>query len=149
MKWPLIYALNRSELNFLKEEDVSVEDRILPVGINLAILLTQEAEKSREYVSLREEYIWVINVISSIKKDNVNKLALNLIDSDYFVYFTSFDHEKKKYIRLRVGFYPSKEEAELDAKELRVKLDSPEIWVTRAKIDEIAEFVGFFGMFSP
>jgi hypothetical protein len=149
LKWPLIYSLNRSELNFLKEEDVSVEDRILPIGINLAILLPHEAKKSRLYVSLCEEYIWVINVSSSINKNKINKLASNLIESDYFVYFTLFDYEKKKYLRLRVGFYPSKEEAELDARVLRVKLDMPDIWVTRAKKDEIAEFVGFFGTLSP
>ncbi len=148
LKWPFIYILNKSEPGLKKEKDIPVENKILPAGVNLAILLTRETKKYALYDSLCKKFNWVINVSSDVKKDEISRLALNLMDSNYFVYLTEFDHENIKYTRLRVGFYPSREDADSDAGILKDKLNLPGIWVVRAGPEEVYEFVGFYGLLS-
>ena len=139
MKWPILYRLNAAKLEKLGDDDETPEKQIAE-GIKLQISASDEVA---EKIKNRNKEYWVINVQSSPKKERIIPNAIKLIKKGYPVYLTHIKVDNKDWIRLRVGFFKEKEEADTEGKKLIKLMNISDIWVTRAGENEIKEFIGY------
>ena len=121
-------------------KDISFPERDLPKGIKLKILTPDEVEKN-----LRErprEY-WVINVLSSPQKERIIPHVIRLIDNGYPVYITRAKVKGKDWMRLRIGFFSQKKDADKEGKNLMERLNFSDVWTTKTGDMEFGEFGGY------
>jgi hypothetical protein len=139
LKWPIIYSLNMEKLNDI-EKDEDFPDRKLPEGIELKILTPDEVKENLEK---RPKNYWVINLISSPEEERVIPHAVKLIRNGYPAYITSVDIEGKEWMRLRVGFFEQRKDAEAEGKKIMDILNFSDIWTTKVGDIERGEFGGY------
>ena len=75
--------------------------------------------------------LWAVNILSTQEKEKLDDVLSKMKGSPYTVYTYSADVKGKTWLRLRVGFFSSREEAEKVGRELaaRYNLDAP--WIVR------------------
>jgi len=138
LKWPMIYSLNMEKLNDI-EKDENLPARELPDGIKLKILTPDEVKENLEK---RPKNYWVINVISSPKKEILVPHIIKLIMNGYGVYITRTEIDGKDWMRLRVGFFEQRRDAEAEGKKIMGILNFSDIWTTKVGDMERGEFGG-------
>ncbi|MFC1534329.1 SPOR domain-containing protein [Thermodesulfobacteriota bacterium] len=138
LKWPILYRLNKENFDKIANDEKFSEKEI-PEGTRLKIITPDEA---RENLKKREKKIWVINVLSSPKKERIEPSTVSLIRNGYPAYITTVKVKGKDWLRLRVGFFKQKRDADNEGKKIMAMLNLTDIWTT--KVGDI-EFGGFGG----
>jgi len=148
LKWPLLYILNRDELNAKSLEAEKLPDVPLSVGMMLAYVKVQEAEKKKDTLLREGKNWWVVNVISSTNMREIQPLAIKLMNNGHFVYIVEWLYKKKSWKRLRLGFFKDQEEATQKGNEVLKILGLKSFWTVEAPWKEINEYLGFAGCFA-
>jgi hypothetical protein len=139
LKWPIVYRLNMKELDDMAKDE-NFPNTEVPAGIKLKIVSSLQAQ---ENLTKNPKDYWVINVVSSMEEKNIVPHAITLIRNDYSVYITRADIKGKEWMRLRIGFFGQKEEADEVGKKLMEMLGISDIWTTKAGDIERGEFGGY------
>ncbi|MFP4475951.1 MAG: SPOR domain-containing protein [Desulfatibacillaceae bacterium] len=143
LMWPLVYYMNPEEISRHLENRADAPTTPLPVGLNLALLLPEESQQRALYLLDKDPRPWVINVRSVEDWREINGQLLTLIDEGYFAYITLYVTPEKRWKRLRIGFYASKEEAGAEGEKVKKVLGLKDVWITTANKDELLRFRGF------
>jgi len=138
-KWPIVCRLNVDNLGDL-ELGENFPDKELSEGVRLKIITPDEA---RENLKKRANNLWVINIISATIKGDVIPLAIRLIKDGYKVYITKAKVKGNDWMRLRVGFFKNKNEADAEGQTIRTILNFSDSWTTKIGEIEFAEFGGY------
>jgi len=139
LKWPILYRLNMDRLAKLQLVEDFL-DRELPEGLRLKIITPDEA---RENVKGRLNKVWVVNVLSATARVDIIPSTIRLIRNGYPVYITSAKVKGKDWMRLRVGFFKNRTEADTEGKKIMAMLNIVDSWVTRAGKNELEKFGGY------
>jgi hypothetical protein len=139
LKWPILYRLNMDKLGTVLDERDFPEAE-LPEGLRLKIVSVDEKKGNLEK---RLDKVWVINVISNTMHDKINPPAIRLMKNGYPVYITRARIRGKDWLRLRVGFFRSRTEANIEGKKIMAMLNLTDSWVAKADEEEFKEFVGY------
>lgn len=138
-KWPILYRLNTDELGELKLGEI-FPDRELPEGVRLKIISPDEV---RENLKTRAHNVWAVNVVSATTNTKIIPPAIRLINNGYPAYITRAKVKGKDWIRLRVGFFKSRTEADTEGKKIMAMLKIADSWVTKTGKKELEEFGGY------
>jgi hypothetical protein len=136
LKWPILYRLNADMLGALNLQDDF--DTKVPAGFKLKTLPSDDQKAVQSLDSP-----WIVNVLSSPSEGKVAPLAIKLIKNGYSVYITRAEVKGKEWMRLRVGFFPNREEANTEAEKIRALLGLDDSWVTKAAKKELQQFASY------
>jgi len=140
LKWPILLRLNKDNLGeWAAGEDFP--DRELPKGTRLRVMTPREAKAS---VKGGGASLWVVNVLSATTRAEMVLPAVALVKQGYPVYIVRAHVNGKDYMRLRVGFFKKRTEADEVGKKIREQLDFQDSWSTKADPEEYEEVAGFF-----
>ena len=139
LKWPIICRLNMDSFGNL-ELGENFPDRELPERVRLKIITPDEA---RENLKKRADSMWVVNVISAINKGDVVPPAIRLIKNGYPAYLTKVKVKGKEWMRLRVGFFNNKTEADAEGQKIMAILNFTDSWTTKIGEKEFEKFGGY------
>jgi hypothetical protein len=138
LKWPLIFRTNLDKLENLSAGE-DLPGTPLPEGMRLRIVTPEEAKKN---VQNRTGHDWVINVLSSTSEEEIALAAVVLAKKGYPIYITQGQVKGREWMRLRVGFFESKRDAEALGKKIQELLNLGDPWITKADQEEFREFGG-------
>jgi cell division septation protein DedD len=139
LKWPIIYRLNMKELDEIAK-DADFPKREISAGTRLKIISQADA---RENLKKRAKDYWIVNVISLPEEASIVPYAVKLIRNGYPAYITRFDIKGKEWMRLRVGFFGQREEAEENGRKLMELVNISDVWTTKVGDMERGEFGGY------
>lgn len=139
LKWPILYRLNAEPLESLPAAD-NLPDLPLADGMKLRTITAEEKSTNLEK---RSGNVWVVNVLSAKTNAEAIPAVISLIRNGYPVYLVNARVNEKEWIRVRVGFFKTKEEAEAEGKKIKEILSSQDSWVTKLARTEFMEFAGF------
>jgi hypothetical protein len=109
LKWLILLRLNRDKFG---DEPIGADfaARELPPGMILRFISPREAN---ERVEKPSGSMWAVNVMSASAstEGEIVSPAVILAREGFPAYFTRAHVKGKDYLRLRVGFFPSKHEA--------------------------------------
>jgi hypothetical protein len=140
LKWPILLRLNRDKLGGWAAGE-NLPDRELPQGTALKVITAREAGSSPKKGT---ETFWIVNVLSATANAEIVPPAVKLVKQGYPVYIVRANVKGKEYMRLRVGFFKDKSEADAVGKKIKELLNFQESWSTRADKQEYEELGGFF-----
>ena len=140
LKWPILYHANRDKLDKISNSE-NFPDREISAGTRLKI---RSPEEARENLKKRPKNYWVVNVLSSPKKERVVPNTVRLIKNGYKAYITRIKVKGKDWMRLRVGFFKSKKDADKEGKKLMAMLKLSDIWTTKVGDQELGKFGGYY-----
>ena len=138
LKWPILYRLNMDKLDTLQVGEDFLESE-LPEGVRLKIITPDEAKENLER---RLHNVWVVNVLSATTNEKIIPVAIRLIKNGYPVYITRATVKGKDWMRLRVGFFENKTDANIEGKKIMALLKLGNSWVTKIA-KELEEFGGY------
>ena len=138
LKWPFLYRMNMDKLGKLQAGD-DLPVRELPEGLKMKIITPDEVKKN---LKERANNIWVINILSAMTIGEIVPSAVKLMKNGYPAYITTARVKEKDWMRLRVGFYKNRTEANAKGKKIKSMLNFVDSWTTTVGKEE---FVGFGG----
>lgn len=138
LKWPILYRLNMDKLDTLQVGEDFLESE-LSEGVRLKIITPDEAKENLER---RLHNVWVVNVLSATTNEKIIPVAIRLIKNGYPVYITRATVKGKDWMRLRVGFFENKTDANIEEKKIMALLKLGNSWVTKIA-KELEEFGGY------
>ena len=117
----------------------------LPDAFEVAAIVPYEEipHFARSRVESHANEPWVVNVLSATKYKRIVPATIRLIQQGYPVYLTSAVVEGKEWMRLRIGFFKSRMEAETEGERIMAELDFADSWTTKVGAEELAEYGGF------
>lgn len=139
LQWPVLYRHNREILSQIAGKEFS-PDMKLPENLPLKLITAVEFDKN---LTGRQGKYEVINVVSSTDMEKITPFALALADNSFLVYLTRAEIEGKEWLRLRVGFFNSREEAKKASERIKSVIDISDTWVTTSGEMEFREFAGY------
>jgi hypothetical protein len=140
LKWPILFSLNKDKLGeWATGEDLP--DRELPQGTKLKVITAGEARASLKKAT---GALWVVNVLSATTSAEIVPPAVTLVKQGYPVYIVRANVKGKDYMRLRVGFFKNRSEADEVGKKIKEQLSFQDSWSTKADKEEYEEVAGFF-----
>ena len=139
LKWPILYRLNMDRLNKLKTGEDFPEKK-LPAGVRLKIITQKKAKENRKKMTNK---LWVVNVLSATTGSETNPVAIRLVKKGYTAYITRARVNGKDWIRLRVGFFSTKADAESMGQKIMKALHLNDSWPARIGPMELKEFAGY------
>ncbi len=136
LKWAILCRLNMDQLGKIEvEEDFA--DRNLPEGMRLKIVTPDQVKQN---LKTRANHEWVLNVLSTPNKREIIPAAVKLVKEGYPAYITLVNVKGKDYMRLRVGFFKNRAEADAEGKKIMALLKLGEPWKTKADKEELEDF---------
>jgi hypothetical protein len=139
LKWPILCRFNMDKLGKMAVwEDFA--DRPLLEGMRLKIITPDE---KKENLEKRAKKVWVVNVLSTPNKKEIIPATMKLLQEGYLVYITRTKVKGKDYMRLRVGFFGEKAEADAVGETIKALLNLGDPWKTRADKEEFKDFGGY------
>jgi hypothetical protein len=127
-KWALLLRFNLDELSYLKSGP-KLPKTILRKGTRLKIpVLNRSNQKPAKP--------WVVNVMSSPIPDLIVVETTRLIRNGFAAYIVAFSHKGKKWMRLRVGFFETRETAIATGEKIKTLLKLKDSWVTQISASE-------------
>jgi len=139
LKWPILYRMNKDVLDSTEGGAIHPGKEIVP-GTKLKLIDPQESAKK---LLERSDHTWVVNVMSSPLEEEILPVAISLINKGFPVYITRATLKNKEWLRLRVGFFVTKTEADVEGKKIMHMLNLADSWTTRIQEEELSEFGGF------
>ena len=139
LKWPILLRLNRDQLGeWASGEDVPEKE--LPQGTKLKVMTAREARASLKKVT---GALWVVNVMSTDTSAEIVPPAVTLVEQGYPVYIVRANVNGKEYLRLRVGFFKKKNDADELGKKIKELLNFQDSWSTKVDQEEYEGVAGF------
>lgn len=139
LKWPILVRHNVDELSHMSTAE-DLPDRLLPDGMKLKIFTQDEVKNNLEERGKRR---WAVNVLSTPNKREVIPVVVRLIRVGFPVYITRANVKGTDYIRVRVGFFAEKTEADVEGKRLMEVLNLSDFWTIEVGEKEVREFGGY------
>jgi hypothetical protein len=138
LKWPILYRYNMDGLRSLKVENFSPA-MALPEGMSLQVISLKESRERQKKLMLGD---WVVNVlsVSEDKVEELNSATLKLLKGGYSPYITRVKIKDKYWLRLRIGFFKDKTDANRETEKLKCLLGFSNFWITEADKAEIEQF---------
>ncbi len=140
LKWPILFSLNKDNLGEWATGE-NLPDRELPQGTKLKVITAGEA---RAPLKKAPGALWVVNVLSATTNAEIVPPAVMLVKQGYPVYIVRANVKGKDYMRLRVGFFKNRSEADEVGKKIKEQLSFQDSWSTKADKEEYEEVAGFF-----
>ena len=139
LKWLILLQMN---LDKLGDQPIAADfaARELPPGTRLRFVTPGAA---MEKVEKPSKPMWVVNVMSASAVEELVPPAIVLAREGYPVYITRAYVRGKDYLRLRVGFFPSKGEAARQGEKIKKLLGVEEFWAAKVDDVEYLEVAGF------
>ena len=138
LKWPILFRFNLHELGRLSEAPDFAE-RKLSSGTRLKIAMPRESKVSEKEAAAS----WVANVMSSRSNEEIVPLAVRLVRMGLPVYITRAKVKGQEWMRLRVGFFSDKAEAQEMGKKIKEAVQVEDPWILKVGKEEYDEFVRF------
>ncbi len=138
LKWVMLVRFNLEELSQLPETPHFAEEK-LPEGTTLRIVMPRQSAVEEK----KADHLWVVNVMSARTNEEIVPLAVRLVRRGFPVYVTRTQVKGKEWMRLRVGFFAAKAEAQEVGKKIKETVRVEEPWIVKAGKEEHAEFAGF------
>ena len=136
LKWSSLFRLNTDSSNGVNVlENFEAEE--LPEGLNLKFMTEKDAKENLAEVALN---IWVVSVISSQNMKSLVPPAITLMKNGYRVYISEARVKGQDWMRLRVGFFATHEEATEEGEKIMSMLGEDETWVTRIAQSELENY---------
>ncbi|MEW6666783.1 MAG: SPOR domain-containing protein [Thermodesulfobacteriota bacterium] len=139
LKWAILYRTNLDVLGSLPQAD-NLPDLGLPSGIRFRILSEDEMKKNAQK---RAGCPWVVNALSALTQAEVVPAVIILVKHDYPVYVTTAKVNNKDWLRLRVGFFKTREEADEEGKKIMELLRFKDSWTTKLGTNEFSDFARY------
>ena len=139
LKWPLLYRLNMDKLGGMPPGD-DFPERALSAGLKLKLFTPDEVKENLEK---RPKKAWVVNILSSMTNEEIVPAAVKLMQERYPVYITSARVKGKDWMRLRLGFFKNKKEADGAGKKIKALINAVDSWSTKAGEMEIEAYRGY------
>jgi hypothetical protein len=139
LKWPVIYRMNLDALGSLPVTE-KLPDTELPGGKKLRIIRPEEMKKNLEK---RAGHFWVVNVISATTLAEIMPAVIGAIKNDFTAYISTARVNDKDWMRVRVGFFMDRTQAEAEGKKIMEILNFKDSWTTKLGKNEFAEFAGY------
>ena len=138
LKWIILFRYNLEALGRWPEGP-DFADRTLPQGMKLKIMMPTEPGASGK----EGQGLWVANLMSDRNNEEIVPLAVRLARRGYPVYLTRTQVRGQEWMRLRVGFFAGKAEAQEVGKKIEeaVQVEAP--WILKVGKEEYGEFAGF------
>jgi len=140
LKWLILLRLNRDKLGDQPIGADFAARELLP-GMKLRFITPREA---KDGVEKPLGPMWVVNVMSASEVGEVVPPAVILTREGYPAYLTRAYVKGKAYLRLRVGFFPNKNEAVEQGEKIKKLLGFEAFWATKVDDVEYKEIAGFF-----
>jgi len=140
LKWPILYRLNMDKLGKLQFGE-GLPDGEVPEGLRLRILSPNEIRENLKRIG---HNVWVVSVLSGTTDREVIPAAIRLIRNGYPVYITRVTVKAKDWMRLRVGFFKNRSDADNEGKKIRTMLNLHDSWITKVGKQELEEFGGYY-----
>lgn len=139
MMWPILGRHNLDKLSYMLVGKDS-PDTALPEGIRLKVFTPEEVKENLEK---RDNRRWAVNALSSPDKTMVVSAVVKLIREGVPVYITRAKVSGQDYIRVRIGFFKEKAEADTEGKKIMDVLNLSDTWTFTAGEQEIQAFGGY------
>jgi hypothetical protein len=115
-------------------------DRELPEGVRLKIVSPDEMRENLKDIG---HNVWAVNVLSGTSNGQIIPAAIRLISNGYPVYITRVKLKGKDWMRLRVGFFKNRTDADKEGKKIMTILNLADSWITEVRKQELEEFGGY------
>jgi hypothetical protein len=136
LKWSSLFRLNTDRSNGVNVlENFEAEE--LPEGLNLKFVTEKNAKENLAKVAQK---IWVVSVISSQNMKSLVPPAITLMKNGYRVYISEAKVKGRDWMRLRVGFFETHQEATEEGEKIMSMLGEDETWVTRIAQSELENY---------
>jgi len=139
LNWPVLYRHNLDKLGKM-EPGPNLPETNIPLKMKLKIVTAEEVS---ENIKERANKTWVINVISTTTHGEIVAPAIKLMKEGYTVYFTNATVKGREWVRLRVGFFESKSEADNEGKKIMDLLNFVKPWTTKIAETEHKAYAGY------
>ncbi|MBN2125991.1 MAG: SPOR domain-containing protein [Deltaproteobacteria bacterium] len=139
LKWPILYRVNRDKLE-APTGGAAFPRREVSPGVRLKIITPEEATENLKKDRGR---LWVVNVLSSTTDERIVPAVIVLVREGYPVYLTRVRVKGEDWMRLRVGFFQSRKEAEEEGRKIMNLLKFKDSWTTKAEEEEFREYAGY------
>jgi len=127
LKWPILVRFNLGELATLPVGP-DFHERELPPGMRMKIVLPRSSRPSGKKGA---DPIWVVNVLSSKTDEKIVPPAVALIKEGYPVYIARGEVKGAAWMRLRVGFFRKRAEADELGKKIKDFMKYDDSWTGR------------------
>lgn len=81
--------------------------------------------------------LWAVNVVSVRSKSDAGNFIDKLKNGSYKAYITEFDKDNTHWYRVRIGFFPDKQKAEMTGRDILKKYQFKKYWVVKPSNREI------------
>ncbi len=136
LKWSSLFRLNTDSSNGVNVlENFEAEE--LSEGLNLKFVTEKDAKENLAKVAQK---IWVVSVISAQNMKSLVPPAITLMKNGYRVYISEARVKGQDWMRLRVGFFATYQEATEEGKKIMSMLGEDETWVTRIAQSELENY---------
>jgi hypothetical protein len=139
LKWSSLFKLNTETADGTKVLG-AFEQEALPEGLRIRFFTEQEIKENQANLVKKN---WVVNVLSSQNAKDLVPSAIMLMKNGYPVYISNAMVKGQEWMRLRVGFFPTRSEAMAVGKEILSILNTDETWITQVARREVEEFGGY------
>lgn len=139
LHWPVLYRLNQKVFEKLGRS-ADLPKRKIPENTRLRILTPNELKENHKK---RADKYWVINILSAQKEEEIVPAVLRLMKKGYTAYITKVKVKEKNFLRLRVGFFDTKEEARKKGETIVSDLPVKGFWVVRIGKTEHKNYARF------
>jgi len=140
LKWPILYRLNMDKLGKLQLGG-SLPDGEVPEGLRLTILSPDEVTENLKRIA---HNVWVVSVLSGTTDQEIIPAAIRLVRNGYPAYITRVKVKAKDWMRLRVGFFKNRTDADKEGKKIMSMLNLHDSWITKVGKQELEEFGGYY-----
>jgi cell division septation protein DedD len=136
LKWSSLFRLNTDSSNGVNVlENFEAEE--LSEGLNLKFVTEKDAKENLAKVAQK---IWVVSVISAQNTKSLVPPAITLMKNGYRVYISEARVKGQDWMRLRVGFFATHQEATEEGKKIMSMLGEDKTWVTRIAQSELENY---------
>lgn len=139
LKWPILFRHNPDALADISLDD-GLADREIPEGRRLRFLTPKEVETN---LRSRSRNLWVVNIFSGTGKAEIMPQVVKLLKLKYPIYITRATVQGTEWMRLRLGFFASKRDADEEGAKIMALLKLMDSWSTRIGENEFEEFGGY------
>ncbi len=138
-KWPCLLRLNLTTLRQLGIKP-GFENMELPQGIQLRFFSPEQVSRN---IREKENARWAVNIFSDKSSKRISRLAIKLTENDVPVYIVRTNIKGEIWLRLRTGFFKTKEDAKKALEKIKEITGLEGIWITRVSNKEFNGFAGY------
>jgi hypothetical protein len=109
----------------------------LPEGLSLKFVTEKEAKENLATVAQKP---WVVSVMSSQNMKSLVPPAITLMKNGYRVYISEAIVKSEDWLRLRVGFFATEQDAAEQGEKIMSMLGEGETWVARIAQKELENY---------